>query len=219
MPHRSRPPQTDPPSSDSEVSDAPEYISLSQSKKNIQKLDTERRNAEAAQRRANKEKKREIDRKLKERAATNKSAGKDRLRPAQNVVQDELEMRMHRAMQEADEETGESAYGKSDEEDFSGINYHEHDSDSDQDPDSDGSLSSTPNAETSVRPHLDHLPDELFAAAFSASSKRKLIDDAPLKRPEKKKRKSTKDKDIIVGYVCCTNYSVYLSHNFILGLV
>ena len=210
MPH---PSQTDLSSSDSETPDVPESISLSQSKKNIQKLDAERRNAEAARRRANKDKNREIDRKLKKRAATNKqSAGKDRSHPSGNVVQDELEM------QEEDEEAdSESAYESDGEEEFLGINLHEHDSDNDEDSDSDASATTSADDHgTATRHHQDHLPDELFAAAFRSSSKRKLIDDAPPKRPEKK-RKSKKDKDIIVGYVtCCTlTYNrQHLSNNF-----
>src|SRR5258708_7227308 len=69
MPRNSR---SDASSSGSENDDAPESISLSRSKKDTQKLEAERKNAEVMQRRAKREKNRNMDRKLKERAVTNK---------------------------------------------------------------------------------------------------------------------------------------------------
>jgi hypothetical protein len=159
--------------SDSESDEAPESISLSQSKKNSQKRDAERRNAEIAQRKAIKDKNRDRDRKLKKRAVMNKHGkagakdggdeeevlGSDRGRE-----RDETEKRMQRAMKDAELE--------SDGEESSGV----------------------------VR-RPDHLPDELFVAAFS--SKRKITeDDFVLTRPEKKRKSSRKKgEDIIVGFV------------------
>jgi len=56
-------------SSESDSENAPESISLSQSKKDIQKLEADRRIAEAQ---ARKERNLELDRKLKERSVMNK---------------------------------------------------------------------------------------------------------------------------------------------------
>ena len=110
--------------SDSESdSDAPEAVSLFQSKKQIQLLDTKRKNAELAERQSKRVSNREKDKKLKERAEKNKASaapetaggkgkGKSRATGA-----DELEARMERAMAEANGESGED---ESDEENDGG---------------------------------------------------------------------------------------------------
>ena len=101
-------------SSEDEGSDAPEAVSLSQSKKHIQQLETTRKNAEIAQRQSKREKNRERDRKLKERAEKNKdeAAVKISAKGKAKVIEsqsgdDELQARMERAMQEAQEESSE----------------------------------------------------------------------------------------------------------------
>lgn len=186
--------------SESENDDAPESISLSQSRKSVQKLEAERRNAEVAQRQAKKKKNREMDRKLKERSLINKrergsvdeirvEVEKKKRRKANGEGQesDELEKRMQRAMQEAELE--------SDGAEFMGINRidkTEENADDDIDPASSRGASGM---------NVGHLPDELFAAAFSSSLKRKTTEDDTTPAPPKKKRKSSKKNNIVIGFV------------------
>jgi hypothetical protein len=189
-------------SSDSE--DAPETISLAQSKKDIQKRDAELKKAEVATRKSKKSQNREMDRKLKERADMNRG-GKKEKGPGDEVVAG-LEARMYRAMQEAQEEMGESGSvgdseedgdDKEEEEDVSGLEDEE----------------GSEEEEEEIPPpkktfNANHLPDELFAAAFASkasTSKRKAPDeeeDNPSKRtPKMTKRSHTHTrKDLIVGY-------------------
>jgi hypothetical protein len=205
MPRNSR---SDASSSESENDDAPESISLSRSKKDTQKLDAERRNAEVTQRRIKREKNRNMDRKLKERAVTNKKgkvsvdgiiverrkrrkvdAEKDE---GQSDKPDELEKRMRRAMKDAEGEDELEGNG----EEFMGIDKGEGAAEDDY------SSSGIDDNETGVVSNPDHLPDELFAAAFSSSSKRKIL-GKELKPPATKKRKksSSSSKDTIIGFV------------------
>jgi len=201
MPRNSR---SDASSSGSENDDAPESISLSRSKRDTQKLEAERRNAEVMQRRAKRERNQNMDRKLKERAVTNKR-GKALVDETKGTVverkkrqkvgeekdedqsykigePDELEERMRRAMKDAEDETDLESNG----EEFMGI-------------DRDESVVEDADDERTVR-NPDHLPDELFAAAFSSLSKRKMLGE-DLKLPATKKQKSSSSKDAIVGFV------------------
>ena len=198
------------PSSESDSEDAPESISLSQSKKDIQKLEADRRIAEATQRKARKEKNRELDRKLKERSAINKDIGNGPSRRRKSTKEEEdtgeraegsggrnkanvAEERMKRAIQEAEgEDKGSFAgdnEGYSDEEDHS------------------VSEAGPKPSKTKRKPH--HLPDELFEAAFSSKAMKRKVekDDVPLDRPPKKQRppKSKSEKDIVVGWVSFLN--------------
>jgi len=75
------------PQSDNE--DTPESISLSQSKKDIQKLEADRRIAEAIQHKARKEKNRELDRKLKERSFINKDTGNRPSKRRKSTIEEE----------------------------------------------------------------------------------------------------------------------------------
>ena len=215
--------------SDSESSEddgAPEIISLVQSKKAIQKLDAELKKAEMAERQSKRRQNREVDRKLKERADMNRGGKKKK-------EEDELEARMQRAMQEAQEETdeegeneSESEIGSRDEgEDEENNGEDEEDNGEDEEDggedeedleDDQGSeedeeddvetLAPKPKKKTYNNP--DHLPDELFTAAFASqasTSKRKATEDEedkPLKQtPKKKRKRSHTQKDLIVGYV------------------
>ncbi|KAF8798428.1 hypothetical protein BYT27DRAFT_7203520 [Phlegmacium glaucopus] len=203
-------------SSDSESSgdeSAPEIISLAQSKKAIQKLDAELKKAEIAERQSKRRQNRELDRKLKERADMNR-AGK-----LKGDGADELEVRMQRAMQEAQEEMdeeGESGSGSGSEDsdsDSDSENSGEDEDDVGSIDDEQGSVRSSEEEEEEEAENLplkpkkktynpDHLPDELFTAAFASSSKRKATedeDDKPLKQTAKKAKRSHTQKDLIIG--------------------
>jgi len=211
--------------SDSESSEdegAPEIISLVQSKKAIQKLDAELKKAEMAERQSKRRQNREMDRKLKERADMNRGGKK------KGDEANELEARMQRAMQEAQEEMDEE--GESESESQGGSRDEDEDENDDDDNDEEDSgedeedVSSleddqdeeddnSDDAETlAPKPkkktyNPDHLPDELFAAAFASqasTSKRKAAEDEedkPLKQTPKKKKpkRSHAQQDLIVG--------------------
>jgi len=186
------------PSSESEDEGAPEAVSLSQSKKVVQRLESERRNAEAVGRKAQKKKNRDLDRKLKERSEKNKeqgSSGLSKERPKSSVRDqgasvsdeegaDDLEARMERAMREAQEEE-EDEEGLSSDEDGSldsqeeGINNDEDSSDSEDSSKEDDDVDFlSPDEEDedgengflALHKKAQKLPDELFTAAFSASN-------------------------------------------------
>ena len=190
-------------SSDSESSDgedAPEIISLAQSKKDIQKIDAELKKAEMAARKSKKSQNREIDRKLKERADMNRG-GKQKGDEVGG-----LEARMYRAMQEAQEEMDEEGESgslgdsekddddKEEQEDVSSLEGEEEEKEAEILP---------PNPLKKKTYNANHLPDELFTAAFASktsTSKRKAPDDDPPKQTSKKPKRSHTRRDIIVGY-------------------
>jgi len=198
-------------SSDSESSDdegAPETISLVQSKKDIQKLDAQLKKAEMAERQSKRRQNRELDRKLKERADMNRDGKKKA---------GELEARMQRAMQEAQEEMdeeGESGSGGGDS-DSDSENSDQVDEDVSSLDDDQGSIHSeeAEEEEAEILPQKskkktynpDHLPDELFTAAFASqasASKRKAPEDEedkPVKQTPKKQKRSHTQKDLMVG--------------------
>jgi len=232
-------------SSEDEGSDAPEAVSLSQSKKHIQKLETTRKNAEIAQRQNKREKNRERDRKLKERAEKNKdeAAVKSSAKGKGKVVEsqsgdDELQARMERAMQEAQEESSEDedenqAESSSQSEELEGISVNdedEEDEDSnieddhaeeedddeseseDEGESEDDSVHEEPPKSQKTRFNPDHLPDELFAAAFASKPKRKTLAEnsekeahTTLSRPAKKRKSSKVQKDVVIGYAISRN--------------
>ena len=206
-------------SSDSESSndeDAPEIISLAQSKKDIQKLDAELKKAEMAARKSKKSQNREMDRKLKERADMNRGGKR---KGDDDEVGGLLEARMNRAMQEAQEEMdeeGESGGSVGDSEEDGDDTEEQEDGSS-----LEGELSSEEEEEeeeeeeAEILPpnpskktyNANHLPDELFTAAFASkasTSKRKdpeYEDDNPSKQTSKKPKRSQTRRDLIVGYV------------------
>jgi len=202
--------QYDHSSSQSDNEDTPESISLSQSRKDIQKLEADRRIAEAIQHKARKEKNRELDRKLKERSVINKDTGNRPSKKRKSTIEEEdsvehpessdgrnkanvAEERMKRAIQEAEDEDQGSFTG--DDEEHSD---EEDDSVSEAEANADHTI---PGLKTMRKPH--HLPDELFEAAFSSKATKRKVeeDDVPLDRPPKKRRssKSKSKKDIVVG--------------------
>jgi len=200
-------------SSDSESSDgedAPEVITLAQSKKDIQKLDAELKKAEIAARKSKKSQNREMDRKLKERADMN--------RGGKQMKGDEvggMEARMYRAMQEAQEEMDEEGESGSvgDSEKDDGDKEEEQEDDSSL-KDDQGSKEEGVEEEAEVLPpnpltkktlNANHLPDKLFTAAFASkasTSKRKAPDDEednPPKQTSKKPKRPHTRRDLIVG--------------------
>ena len=201
-------------SSDSESSDgegAPEIISLAQSKKDIQKLNADLKKAEIAARRSKKSQNREMDRKLKERAGMN--------RDGKQKVDDEvggLEARMHRAMQEAQEETDEGESGSVDDSEKDGDDKEERedvgsledeqDSEEEEEEEEEKVETLLPNPLKKKTYKANHLPDELFTAAFASkasTSKRKdpdVEEDNPPKQTSKKLKRSHTRRDLIVGY-------------------
>jgi len=215
-PNENMPPfaaQYDHSSSQSDNDDTPESIPLSQSKKDIQKLEADRRIAEAIQQKARKEKNRELDRKLKERSVINKDTGNRPSKRRKSTIEEEdslehpessdgrnkanvAEERMKRAIQEAEDEDRGSFTG--DDEEHSD---EEDDSVSEAKANVDHTIPDAKRLKTMRKPH--HLPDGLFEAAFSSKAmKRKVEEDGvPLDRPPKKRRssKSKSKKDIVVG--------------------
>ncbi len=158
-------------------------------------LEADRRNAEASQRRAKKEKNKALDRKFKERADVNRNRESARSvfgRTRQSVYDggedggtEVLGKRMARAVREAEDEDDQDEGG-----DESGESDH------------DGMSVTKRSSPVKVNP--DYLPDELFAAAFRSSAsvdvKRKTKECDPLPTPPAKRRKSSKaKKDIVVG--------------------
>ncbi|KJA19258.1 hypothetical protein HYPSUDRAFT_204664 [Hypholoma sublateritium FD-334 SS-4] len=204
-------------------SDAPEAVSLSQSKKQIQQLDAHRKNAELAERESKRALNREKDRKLKERAEKNREAaapamagGKGKGKAEEEV--DDLEARMERAMAEANEESGEEESDDEQEyEEFGGIKLGDQQSGSGEDDSEDNGDSSSeddsededdsneedvlPPKSTKIKFNPEHLPEELFAAAFAPQPKRKPEAELEAERtnPPAKKRKASGTKDIVVG--------------------
>ena len=207
--------------SGSESSDdegTPETISLAQSKKEIQKLNAELKKAETAERQSKRRQNREVDRKLKERADINRRrSGKKKVDEA-----GELEIRMRRAMQEAQEEMNEEDESGSEGEALDLENSDEDEDDGNSLYDDQGSVHSDEEQEEEEREaeilplkpkkkpyNPDHLPDELFTAAFasqSSTSKRKTPEDEALKQTPKKRKRSHIQKDLIVGYASSTWY-------------
>ena len=187
-------------SSDDEGAGAPETISLTQSKKDIQKLDAEVKKVQIAVRQSKRRRNREVDRKLKERANANRG-GEDK--------EDELEARMQRATQEADEEMDE---GESGSESGSDSENSGDDDDDDDDEDEQGSKQEEEEEEEEAEIlfqkqrtyNANHLPDELFTAAFASKAptpKRKTTEeDTSHPKTAKKRKRSHTQKDLIVGY-------------------
>ena len=194
--------------SSSDGEDAPEIISLAQSKKDIQKLDAELKKAEMAARKSMKSQNREKDRKLKERADMNR-AGKSK---GDEVAG--LKARMYRAMQEAqeemDEEDDNGSVGDSveddEEEDQEDVSSPESEQGSNEEEEEDEEAEIPPPKTLKKTYKANHLPDELFTAAFASkasTSKRKALDDEednPPKQASKKPKRPHTRRDLIVGY-------------------
>ncbi|KAG6856811.1 hypothetical protein H0H87_000510 [Tephrocybe sp. NHM501043] len=188
--------------------DAPESVSLAQSKRNIKKHDDALKKAHAAEKAKKKLKNQERDRKLKEQAESSKRRREEFEGDA------ELQARMERAMQEAVAELdGDDGSGKdgdaTDEEDeeFKGIDvdsdeYSGEGSNGFGDEDFDEEMDSDEGAVVKSNPN--HLPDHLFATAFAsttpkATSKRKANQDPPTRKARKRAQTSATPKDVLIG--------------------
>lgn len=196
--------------------EAPETISLTQSKQSVHRRETELKKAEILVKERKREENRERDRKLKERAERNRGKQKEKSGSSRDL---DLEARMQRAMQEAQDEMGEEESG--DEEEFEGFGGLEgsDDDESGEELSSQEEESGSDNDESDMESNLndsdrdeqpgrisnpDHLPDELFEAAFKASttsSKRKVEDiDSKTQLPSRKrKRNNAPPKDLVIG--------------------
>ncbi|KAG6809953.1 hypothetical protein H0H93_015373, partial [Arthromyces matolae] len=188
--------------------EAPEAVSLAQSKRNVQKSEDALQRARAAEKEKKKEKNRAKDRRLKEQAEGSK-------RRREEVGGDaELQARMERAMQDAanemdddHEDGGDSEFEEDDHEEFKGIDVDslsEEYSGQGSDSNSDSEDEAEGQSETPENPN--HLPDHLFASAFAsttakAASKRKAQEDSSIRKKKSRKRvRSNKTpKDVVIG--------------------
>lgn len=182
----------------------------------MHRRETELKKAEILVKERKREENRERDRKLKERAERNRGKQKEKSGSSRDL---DLEARMQRAMQEAQDEMGEEESG--DEEEFEGFGGLEgsDDDESGEELSSQEEESGSDNDESDMESNLndsdrdeqpgrisnpDHLPDELFEAAFKASttsSKRKVEDiDSKTQLPSRKrKRNNAPPKDLVIG--------------------
>ncbi|KAK0218157.1 hypothetical protein IW262DRAFT_1119626 [Armillaria fumosa] len=182
----------DPHSSD-EDDDAPEAVSLSQSRKLIQQQNSSIRQFENAQKEKKRAKNRERDRKLKEQAHGRKR-GKEKEKEKDEESSgdegdDDAISRMRRAMKEAGEESDEDMDAEMHDEDDEGDEEEESDEEEEEFHGFDAPRKS------------NHLPDHLFAsAAASVPSIEKKTKSKSSKEAEKtKKRKRTTAKDRLLG--------------------
>ncbi|XP_006456361.1 hypothetical protein AGABI2DRAFT_228284 [Agaricus bisporus var. bisporus H97] len=223
------PPLRPPTPSDDSESDAPETVTLTQSKKSSRKQTADIRKAEATVREKARVKNREKDRKLKERAASrkgndekefvdglDKGKGKGGEERVEDEDEEDLETRMLRAMNDAEDEESEgerefeafddgSSFDDSsmdeDESEFKGPG----DDDEEMSTDEADLISTERPARSNSKPN-NYLPDELFQAAFSQPpNKPKNGSESNKKvvtktdKSRKKASSSSKAKDILVG--------------------
>ncbi|KAG6916981.1 hypothetical protein DXG01_004410 [Tephrocybe rancida] len=196
-------------SASSDEEDAPESVSLAQSKRNIKRSDDALHKAHAAEKEKKRLQNKERDRRLKEQAENSKRKRKE------EVESDvDLQARMERAMQEAAEEMDEDGssgeHGETDDEDeeFKGIDvdsdqYSGEDDNSVADLDNDDEEMDS-DEEPVTKSNPNHLPDHLFTSAFAsttskATSKRKVNQDPPTRKPRKRTRSQATQKDVLIG--------------------
>ncbi|KAF8060723.1 hypothetical protein FPV67DRAFT_1564076 [Lyophyllum atratum] len=206
-------------SASSDEEDAPESVSLAQSKQHVKKQEDVLKQIQAAEKEKKHLRNKERDRRLKEQAEGSKRKRKE------NAGDADLEARMERAMQEAEAEMGEDGdsdeegdFSGEEEEDFMGIDAgsgesseegdsgdEDEDEDSeDEDEDEEMITDDEQPLAAASKPNPNHLPDHLFASAFStkspkAASKRKANVDAPIRKARKRVRSNAPPKDVIIG--------------------
>ncbi|KAK0238641.1 hypothetical protein EDD85DRAFT_515902 [Armillaria nabsnona] len=171
------------PHSSDEDDDAPEAVSLSQSKKLIQQQNSSIRQFENAQKEKKRAKNRERDRKLKEQAlGRKKGKGKDE-ESSGDEGDDDAIARMRRAMKEAGEESDEDMDAE----------MHDEEEESDEEEEEFHGFDAPRKS--------NHLPDHLFAsAAASVPSVEKKTKSKSSKEAEKtRKRKRFTTKDRVLG--------------------
>ncbi|KAK0434592.1 hypothetical protein EV421DRAFT_1909247 [Armillaria borealis] len=175
------------PHSSDEDDDAPEAVSLSQSKKLIQQQNSSIRQFENAQKEKKRAKNRERDRKLKEQAQGRKQGkGKEDEESSSGEGDDDAIARMRRAMKEAGEESDED------------VDVEMHDEE-DEEEESDEEEEEFHGFDAPRK--SNHLPDHLFAsAATSVPSVEKKTKSKSSKEAEKtRKRKRSTAKDRVLG--------------------
>ncbi|KAG6865212.1 hypothetical protein C0991_004413 [Blastosporella zonata] len=186
--------------------DAPESVSLAQSRRNIKKGDDALQKAHAAEKSKKKLQNQGRDRRLKEQAENSKRRRNEELEGEGDA---ELQARMERAMQEAAAEMDEDGdSGDADEDEFKGIDINsdeysgEGSEGSGAGEDSDEEMKS--DDEPGAKSNPNHLPDHLFATAFAstttkATSKRKANQDPPTRKTRKRTRSNATTKDVLIG--------------------
>ena len=180
--------------------DAPESLSLQDSKRTIRRQAANLLKFEASEKEKQRARNRQRDKRLKEQAEIPKKRRKD------------AQARMERAMLDAAEE-GREGEGSSEHEDQEDVDKDSSDGgsqDEDIEEDEDEQMGSDDpsDQEDDTKRNPDYLPDHLFVSAFSkptATSKTISQSSAQAKLPRKaSKRRLRSAKDIVVGYVPCT---------------
>ena len=204
-------------SASSDDEEAPESLSLTDSKRDVKKQADILKQFQAAEKEKKRARNRQRDGRLKEQAESSrrrrKEAGKRGV---------DLETRMIRAMEEAEaesedcedeEESQDIITGSGDDQGGSESNETEDaeaDHDSAEDDDSDESHSNASPNKLQVHetgPNPNHLPEHLFASAFTSQkdrslkslAKRKTTDENPKCRVKKRARNENLPRDRVVG--------------------
>jgi len=198
-------------------SDAPEAVSLSQSKKHSKIHEAAIQQAQAAQKEKTRLRNQKRDKKLKDQAAHSKKKLKEK-----DAEEDpQLHARMERALREAvDEAEGtESNDSDDDDETFPDFEAASSPVSGDEDDDDNGDemdaepTSTQPPSPAQPKRNPKHLPDYLFTSAFAAqaekakslsksSSKRKATDDEDLTQTSQKRKRARSTavpKDVLIG--------------------
>jgi len=201
-------------STSSDEEDAPESVSLIQSKLHVKQRDDVLKRVHAAEKKKKRMRNQERDRRLKEQAEGSKR------RRREDAGDVNLEARMERAMQEAEAEMGDDGdddegadFGEEEDGDFMGIdavsaessegdNPGEEDEDSEEGDEEMDTDEEEPPAKLKSNPN--HLPDHLFTAAFSSKSakpplKREATDGVPTRKARKRVRSNAPLKDLLIG--------------------
>lgn len=221
------PPYSTDVTSSSDDEDAPEALSLIQSKRNAETHDDALNKFKAAEKAKRKERNRARDRKLKERAE------KTRNTKTSATEREDAHGRMERAMRNAEEEMNED--GSESENDYEGsaketgggdevMEMVEDKNDGVMESDDDGSqdeTSESPSEQSQAKPkrNSQHLPDHIFTSAFTprtqlSSSKRQLLASVSRKSDTVKRRKHrARAKDLTAGYVSTSCDSLIISSN------
>ncbi|KAG5351257.1 hypothetical protein C0989_007234 [Termitomyces sp. Mn162] len=195
-------------SASSSEDDAPETVSLAQSKRSIKQGDDALQRAHAAEKIKKKLRNKEKDQRLKAQAENSKRKWEKRNDSDANLL-----ARMERAMQEATEEMdgdgdlGEDGHdGDEDGEEFKGLADDSGQGSDNLDADlEDDDEAMDSDEETTPTTNPNHLPDHLFTSVFAstntkAASKRKTKEDpATRSKPRKRARSDAAPKDVLIG--------------------
>ncbi|KAF9039522.1 hypothetical protein BDZ89DRAFT_1156952 [Hymenopellis radicata] len=180
--------------------DAPEAVSLSQSKKTVREQTSALQQAQTAEKEKKRTKNRERDRKLKEQAASKKGkqVAIEEEQDESDDDEDAVMARMRKAMREAEAESDE------DMDDGGSVIDDDDDAMLDDESDDDEEEFHGFDAPERKTQNPNHLPDHLFTSAFASQSKPALAKGKSKAQQHKEKQKAkkrfrTKPKDVIVG--------------------